>query len=139
MSVETALVFVFLLVPLLLGIWEGSRLVVARSALGDALTAAVTFMAHRSPDQPTAAEFQQVARQAVGDAHLTLTVADVCVCADAAGGGIVERSCVATCAAGSTPSRYLRLEAGREVTTRFPVSLVQETISLRSASTVRVP
>lgn len=139
MSVETALVFAFMLFPLLLGIWEGSRLVVARSALGDAVTAAITLTAHRSPERPTTAELQQAARQAVGDAALTLATADVCICADAAGDSIVVRACGGSCAAGLVPSRFLRLEVARDVTTRFPISLVQETVSLRSTATVRTP
>lgn len=138
MSVEAALVFALLLVPMMLGLWEGSRLLAARSALSDALTAAVSYLVHRAPERPAQAELQQVARAAVGRPDLMLTVSDLCTCASPAGTGIVHRACSAGCAAGTVPAHHLWLEVARDVTVGFPISLVKATLSLRSHEAVRV-
>ena len=139
LSVEAAIIFSLILIPLMLGVWEGSRLILLRGTLDDAVQSASYFVAQAGSNTPTSAAVTSAARQAVGLPDLAVAVADVCVCSDQNGSSITTRACTASCTGGKIASQHLQITVDRSITAAFPYPFVPQTFALSASATVRKP
>jgi Flp pilus assembly protein TadG len=136
MAVETALVMSFVLVPMLLGLWDVAQIGLGQTQVQEALQDAVTYVA--AGNSSNTSGITSAAQSAYGTS-IQVSASAVCYCVQT---GSVAMPTSVSCGSGSCSSggnfeQFMNITTSKAVAIPFPVPYLGSSVTVTSTATVR--
>jgi Flp pilus assembly protein TadG len=135
-AVETALVLCFVLVPMLLGLWDVAQIGLGQTQVQEALQDAVTYVA--AGNASNTAGVTGAAQSAYGTS-IQVSAGAVCYCVQTSSVAMpTSVSCsTASCSNGGNFEQFMTITTSKAVTIPFPVPYLGGSVTVTSSATVR--
>jgi Flp pilus assembly protein TadG len=138
-AVETALVMSFILVPLLLALWDVAQLALAQAQLDEALQDVLTYVSASNSNAGNATGITTAAQAAYGTG-ISVTTSTVCYCVPtgtATPTSPTSVACAGSCASGNQFEKFLNVTVSASVTIPFPLPYLSSPSTVASSGVVR--
>ena len=136
LSVETALVMSFILVPMMLGLWDVAQIGFGQSQVQEALQDAMTYVAAGN----TGTSGITTAAQSAYGTSVTVTTSTVCYCVktnSTSATAPTSVTCGGSCGTGNDLEQFMTITVSKTVTIPFTVPYLGSSITVRSTGQVR--
>jgi Flp pilus assembly protein TadG len=135
-SVETALVLSFILVPALLGLWDVAQIGFGQAQVQEALQGAVTYVA--AGNASNSAGITAAAQSAYGSSTAVST-STVCYCVQTSSSPAQPSAvaCTSSCGSGKDFEQFMSITATKTIVMPFPVPYLGSSVTVKSTGQVR--
>jgi Flp pilus assembly protein TadG len=136
-AVEAALVSSFILVPMLLGLWDVAQIGFGQSQAQEALQAAVTYVA--AGNAGNSSGITAAAQNAYGTS-INVSTSSACYCVPTTSSTPTSPSsigCTSSCASGNDFEQFMNITISKTVPIPFPVPYLGSSVIVTSTGRVR--
>jgi Flp pilus assembly protein TadG len=134
-AVEAALVMSFVVVPLLLGLWDVAQIGLGQSQVQEALQDAITYVA--AGNSSNTAGVAAAAQSAYGNA-ISVSASAVCYCVKTTSVAMPTAvSCSSSCSSGGDFEQFMSITTSKTVPIPFAVPYLGDSVTVTSTAMVR--